>query len=87
MSARRAAPNGGYRRGPDYRGPESHGPNTSATSRLNGRYSGAGWGTGDATPSRARWRGERNDFHRAPKSGAATKLAITSKMPVMRLER
>src|SRR5277367_80087 len=56
-------------------------------SRAGLRHFGAGRGTGETTPSRARGRGDRKDFHRAAKSGAATKVANRSKMPVMRLER
>ena len=49
-------------------------------------HSGAGWGTGEATaPPRAC--GDRKDFHRADRSGAAMNVASTSNMPVMRLER
>jgi hypothetical protein len=43
------------------------------------------WGTDAAPPPRTR--GDRKDFHRADRSGAATNVASTSNRPVMRLER
>ena len=46
-----------------------------------------GWGTGAAPAPPLRTRGDRKDFHRADRSGAATNVASTSNRPVMRLER
>jgi hypothetical protein len=46
-----------------------------------------GWGTDAATALLPRTRGDRKDFHRADRSGAATNVASTSNRPVMRLER
>src|SRR5580658_8660628 len=45
---------------------------------------GAGSETGEASAPRAR--GDRSDFHRADKPGAAAKVASTNNTPVMRLE-
>ena len=45
------------------------------------------WGTGAAPAPLPRTRGDRKDFHRADRSGAATNVASTSNRPVMRLER
>jgi hypothetical protein len=48
---------------------------------------GADWESGEASASAPRPRGDRSDFHRADKLGAAAKVASTSNTPVMRLER